>query len=252
MSWSDESLSAYLDGELPPGEMERLARDLESDAALAARLERLASANRTFLAAASGIDAVPLGGRTQALLAGESEARERKETARVITFPMRRISAFVMEHRAIAAGLICAAAVYGLGVARMTGPDVPASSGIIAANSPLHRALEGTASGERVQLAGGVEIKPQITFLTADNAYCRQYELTSAGGAVDGIACRDDEDWRLQVASFAPGRTGTGDYQTAASGRSAALEAFIDANIAGAPLNSGDERAALAKGWRRN
>jgi anti-sigma factor RsiW len=38
MSWSDESLSAFLDSELPAAEMEQLARDLETDAALAARL----------------------------------------------------------------------------------------------------------------------------------------------------------------------------------------------------------------------
>lgn len=245
MSWSDESLSAYLDGELPPKEMEQLARDLEKDEALAARLERLATANRTFLAAASGIDAVPLAVRTQALLAGE-----KKESARVVPFTVRRISTFVMEHRAIAAGLVCAAAVYGLGVATTPGPEVPASSGIIAANSPLDRALEGTASGETVQIAGGGEIRPQLTFLTADDAYCRQYALVSGAGSVEGIACRGDDGWRLQVASFAPRRTGPDDYQTAASGRSAALEAFIDANIAGLPLNAGEEGAALARGWR--
>lgn len=250
MSWSDESLSAFLDGELPAAEMERLARDLETDAALAARLERLAAANRTFLAAAAGIDAVPLPERTQALLAGEGGAGEKNQGARVIPFPGRRISAFVMEHRAIAAGLICAAAVYGVGVATVPGPDVPASSGVILASSPLHRALEGTPTGETVQIAGGVEIRPQLTFVTGDDAYCRQYALDSGAGSVAGIACRGDDGWRLQVASFAPGRAAPGDYQSASAGRSAALEAFIEANIAGSPLNASEESAVFARGWR--
>jgi hypothetical protein len=250
MSWSDESLSAFLDGELPAAEMEQLARDLEADAALAARLERLARANRTFLAAASGIDAVPLPDRTQALLASEGGAGGKKESAHVIPFPVRRISAFVMEHRAIAAGLLCAAAVYGLGVATGPGQDVPAASGIILAGSPLHRALEGTPTGETVQVAGGVEIRPQLTFITRDDAYCRQYALQSGAGAVEGIACRGDDGWRLQVASFAPGRTAPSDYQSAASGRSAALEAFIETNIAGSPLNASEESAVFARGWR--
>ena len=248
MSWSDDRLSAYLDGELPPEEMAQLARDLASDKALAARLERLAAANQIFLAAASGIDAAPLPGRTRALLAGE----EKEKSARVIAFRPRRIAAFAMEHRAIAAGLICAAAVYGLSVSTLPGQGsgIPATSGVIAANSPLHQVLEETASGATVQLAGGGAVRPQLTFLTANGAYCRQYALTSAGGDVEGIACRGEEGWRLQVASFASGRAGPDDYQAAASGRSAALEAFIDANISGAPLNVEGETALLARGWR--
>jgi hypothetical protein len=248
MSWSDDRLSAYLDGELPQEEMEQLARDMASDKTLASRLDRLAAANRAFLAAASGIDAVPLPDRTRALLAGEKE----EKGAHVIPFRPRRIAAFVMEHRAIAAALVCAAAVYGLSMSMLPGQGsgIPASSGVIAANSPLHQALEQTASGETVKLAGGLAVRPQLTFLTSDDAYCRQYALTSAGGTVEGIACRGGEGWRLQVASFAAGQAGQDDYQTAASGRSAALEAFIDANITGAPLNAEDETALLARGWR--
>jgi hypothetical protein len=246
MSWSDDRLSAYLDGELPPEEMQQLARDAATDKALAARIERLAAANRAFLAAASGIDAAPLPERTRELLAGE-----KKKGTEVIPFRPRQLAAFVMEHRAIAAGLICAAAVYGLSTSMLPpqGGGIPVSSGVIAANSPLHQVLEQTASGETVQLAGGVTIRPQLTFLTADDAWCRQYALVSGKGSVEGIACRGEEDWRLQVASFGA-RQASGDYQTAASGRSAALEAFIDANISGAPLNAEDETALLARGWR--
>lgn len=253
MSWSDDKLSAYLDGELPPEEMKQLERDAAADEALAARLERLAAANRTFVAAASDIDAIPLPERTQALIANAGKtAAGKSEDARVIPFRPRRIAAFVMEHRAIAASLVCAAAAYGLVVATLSGPGsgIPASSGVIAANSPLHRVLEQGASGATVQLAGGVSAEPQLTFLTADDTYCRQYELRTAGGAVEGIACRQKDGWRVQVASFASGGIGQGDYQTAASGRSAALEAFIESNISGAPLNASDERAVLARGWR--
>lgn len=248
MSWSDDKLSAYLDGELQPEEMERLARDIQEDKALAARLDRLASANQTFLAAASDIDAIPLPKGVTTLLADA----EKTEGARVIPYRPRRIAAFLVEHRAIAASLVCAVAAYGVGFATFAGraSEIPASSGLIASSSPLHRALEQGAGGATVRLAGGVEIKPQLTFLTADDAFCRQYELTTAGGAVEGIACREDGAWRVQVASFASGQIDKGDYRTAASGRSAALEAFIDANISGSPLDAGEERELLARGWR--
>jgi hypothetical protein len=246
MSWSDDRLSAYLDGELPPAEMEQLARDLAADNVLRARLERLTAANRAFLAAASAIDAAPMPKKAEALLAGDGKAE-----GRIIAFRPRRIAAFVMEHRAIAAGLVCAAAVYGLSVAALPGqaPDIPAS-GVIASTSPLHRALERNASGETVQLAGGIAMTPALTFLTTDDMYCRQYELASGAGTASGIACRDGRGWRVQVASFSPGSIGQGDYQTAASGRSAALEAFIDANISGQPLNADEEKAVAARGWR--
>jgi hypothetical protein len=247
MSWGDDKLSAYLDGELQPEEMEQLARDIAADAALAARLNRLAAANETFLRAASDIDVVPLPAGVTALLAGA----EKREDARVVPFRPRRIAAFLIEHRAIAASLVCAVAAYGFATLSGRAPDLPTSSGVIASGSPLHRVLEQGASGATVRLAGGVEVKPQLTFLTTDDAVCRQYALTSASGAVEGIACRQDDGWRVQVASFAAGRIADSDYQTAASGRSAALEAFIDAYISGAPLNAHQENEMLARDWRR-
>ena len=248
MSWSEDKLSAYLDGELQPEEMEQLTRDIAADTALAARLDRLAAANETFLRAASDIDAVPLPAGVTALLAGA----EKPAGARVIPFRPRRIAAFLVEHRAIAASLLCVAAAYGIGLATFgdRASEIPASNGLIASGSPLHRVLEQGASGATVRLAGGVEVKPQLTFLTTDDAFCRQYELTNTGGVVEGIACRQDDGWRVQVASFAPGQIADSDYRTAASGRSAALEAFIDANISGSPLDASQERNLLAGGWR--
>lgn len=247
MSWSDEKLSAYLDGELPHEEMEQLERDLAADSVLAGRLDRMTGANQAFLTAAADIDAAPLPARTEALLANAGKT----ESARIIPFP-RRVLAFVVEHRAVAASLVCAAAAYALGTSVMpdTASDIPASNGLIASASPLYRVLEQGASGAAVQLPGGIDAKPQLTFLTANDAVCRQYELTTPGGAVEGIACRQDEGWRVQVASFASGRIGQGDYQTASSGRSAALEAFIDANISGSPLNGAEESELMARGWR--
>lgn len=249
MSWSDDKLSAYIDGELPAAEMAALERDLASDAGLAERLQRLSSANAAFVASISAIDATPVPASTRELLSAAGE----QAGARVIAFRPRAIGAFVMQHRAIAASLVCAAIAYGA-VATAPGglqSGAPAATSVIAANTPLHRALERTPSGETVRIGGGVAVKPQLTFATADDAFCRQYQMTSGSGAMEAIACRNDEGWRVRVASFERSNPAAGDYQPAGSGRSPALEAFIDANIAGAPLAAADEAALLGREWTR-
>jgi anti-sigma factor RsiW len=48
-SWTDEQLSAFVDGELSAAETDTLARDLESDPQLAARAERLGAAHVAFI-----------------------------------------------------------------------------------------------------------------------------------------------------------------------------------------------------------
>ena len=245
-SWTDDQLSAFLDGELPASDMEALSRDLETDAALAARMERLGSANTAYLNAIGEIDGAPM-------KAGLKAAMEAPPTAKVLAFKPRSVGAFLREHRAIAASLLCAAAVWGVASTTMSpgagDPLAPGANGEILASSPLYNMLESGRTGDVVTVSAGVSATPRLTFAAADGGFCRQFDVVQDSGASAAIACRDGGGWRTQVVAYGLTRP-SGDFQTASAVRSPALEAFLDQRMAGAPMNAEEEAKLLAEKWR--
>lgn len=243
-SWTDEQISAFLDGELGEAETEKLAHEMEADEALSAHVERLRAANRVYVSAVAGIDRRPMPDAAQKILAAPPAAK-------VIRFRPRAVGAFVTEHRAIAASLLCAAAVWGVASILSPGPMLPDAGGLVVASSPLHRVLETAASSEPMQIAAGVTAIPRLTFASTDGGYCRQFAVSSSSGATSAIACREEGRWQMQVAVFGP-PIPVGDYRTASGPVAPALEAFIDGRISGSPLNAAEEARLLSQGWRRS
>lgn len=244
--WTDEQLSAFLDGELAPAEMDALALALEADDGLAARMERLGSANAAYLGAVGAIDNAPMKASLKA-------AMETPPTAKVIAFRPRSIAAFVTEHRAIAASLLCAAGVFGLMSTMNRGavdPLAPGADGQIMASSPIHRMLESGKTGEVVTISASASATPRLTFASDDGGFCRQFDLVSGESASAAIACREGDGWKTQVVAYGLPKP-SGDFQTASAGKSEALEAFLDQRMSGAPMNAEDEARLLAGGWKR-
>ena len=243
--WTDEQLAAFLDGELAPAEMDALALALEADESLAARMERLGSANTAYLGAVGAIDDKPMKASLKA-------AMETPPTAKVIAFKPRNIGTFVMEHRAIAASLLCAAGVFGLMSTMTRGagdPLAPGADGTILANSPVYRMLENGKTGEVVTISAGVSATPRLTSASDAGGFCRQFDLLKGASASAAIACRDGDGWKTQVVAYGLPKP-SGDFQTASAGKSEALEAFLDQRMTGAPMNAEEEAKLLAGGWK--
>jgi hypothetical protein len=241
--WTDEQLSAFLDGELQPNDVEALWRDIDRDEALATRVQRLRGANAAYVSSVGEIDEQPMS-------AGLKAALEKPPLAKVLPFRRRGIGAFVFEHRAIAAGLICAVAVWGMsGVTSEY--QTPDADGYILASSPLHRFLEETPSSVPVELASGVSATSRLTFATKSGGICRQYRVDSRAGRSDAVACRKDDRWRLELAVFGMPGSNANEYQTAAGSSARLLDSFIDDAITGAPLDAAGERQMISSGWTR-
>lgn len=245
--WTDEQLSAFLDGELSPADTDALARDIEADPQLAARAERLGAANTAFIASAAQIDTVPV---TAALKA----AMETPPTAKVLALRRRSVRAFLVEHRAIAASLLCAVAVGGVASTMApqpaSDPFAPGPGGVILASAPLYQVLETGRTGEANPLSDGVTATPQLTFASANGQFCRQVNVVTGDQSSAAIACREDAGWRTQVIAFGLPKSSP-DYQTASANRSPALEAFLDARMSGAPMNADEEDKLLKSGWAK-
>lgn len=245
-AWTDEQLSAFLDGELAPAETDALAHDLKANPELAARTERLSAANAAFVTSAERIDEVPVSATLKA-------AMETPSAARVIQFHPRSVRSLLVEHRAVAASLLCVAAVWGL-MSTMTAsapsdPLAPGPDGVIVASSPLYRVLETGRTGDAVAVSTDATATPRLTFTSADGGFCRQFDVVKGEKASAAIACREDDGWHTQVVAYGLTRT-SGDFQTASAARSPALEAFLDQRMSGAPMNAEEEAKLLGDRWR--
>jgi hypothetical protein len=243
-NWTDEQLSAFLDGELPAADMDMLSRDIERDSQLAARMERLGAANTAYVDAVGQIDHTRMGAATKTAI-------ETPPAARVIAFRPRGLAAFLVEHRAIAASLLCAAAVWSVMSTASTGspsnPFAPGPDGVIMANSPLHQLLESASTGQASTIDGATAA-PRLTFAADDGSFCRQFDVVTDDGASAAIACREESGWRTHVVAYGLSRP-TGEFQTASAARSPALESFLDAHASGAPMNAEEEARLLQSGW---
>lgn len=245
-NWTDEQLSAFLDGELSAQDTDALSQEIERDARLAARMEGIGSANTAYVDAVGQIDRVPIS-------AGLKTAIETPPAAKVIAFRPRSLTAFVAEHRAVAASLLCAAAVWGVMSATSNGsqsdPFAPGPDGVVMANSPLHQLLETAPTGQ-ASTVGSATAAPRLTFAADDGSYCRQFDVVTDEGVSAAIACREDTGWRTQLVAYGLLRP-TGDFQTASAARSPILETFLDTRMPGSPMNSEEEGRLLRSGWGR-
>jgi hypothetical protein len=245
----DELLSALLDGAISPEDAARLEQRIQREPALRARLDVLERANTAVRDAYAGVVDEPL---PQQLLELVEE-----HTAPDNVVPLTARASFTRrlwtEPTALAAGIALMIGV-ALGIVLSPGRQAPdaiglaAEGGAVAPGSALFEVLERVPGAESRELAAGVVATPVVTFRTAEGNYCREVDVTSAGGAAQMLACRRDGAWRLAHTSYAVSATVDGVFRPA-SGPSPAIDAAIDELIDGAPLDAAAEREILESGW---
>ncbi|MEL7720532.1 hypothetical protein AAG598_10850 [Citromicrobium bathyomarinum] len=89
-----------------------------------------------------------------------------------------------------------------------------------------------------------VETRVLLSFRGEEGRYCRAF----SGSAGSGIACRDDEGWKLEAVGNDSEGAST-DYRMAGAGDSEIL-ALAQEMAAGPALDAEGEKAARAQGWR--
>jgi hypothetical protein len=250
--FTDEELMAYADGELAEDRAAALDLALAVDDALA---ERLGLFTDTRMIAADALrpllDApVPahLVQRVRDLAAAEAARAlpddDQVQNNNVVAFPTPSRTRSVWQ-MPIAASIVFAIGV-GAGL-MLRNSGAPATGLEIAAvtDPAITGALATLASGESLPLADGGRIGAIATFRAEDDALCREFEFDRGNGtAFVSIACHDGQDWQIRLAIAAAVADETG-YAPASSIE--ALDAYLSATNAGAPLPPADEAASLAK-----
>lgn len=105
----------------------------------------------------------------------------------------------------------------------------------------LVQALDKQLAAEK---AGDEPARILLSFRNGGGEYCRAF----VGGPESGIACRDEDGWRLAVLGDGGTRAG-GEYRQAATGLAAIMEQAQEM-AEGPALDAQQEMAARAAGWR--
>ncbi len=236
MSFTDEQLMAYADGELDEGARAEIAAALARDPALAARVQEHRAAREQLQAAFAPVLDEPIPDRLTAAIDAPArtrvvdlrDAREGKTRGRARwSWP---------EWAAIAASLLLGVLI-GLTALESRLTFVERDGSLIAAG-PLERALKEQLSD------GEGEHRVALSFRSRNGAFCRAF---ISRDDLSGLACRGADGWNIHALAEAPARSAQ--YERASSALPAGVLAAIDQWIEGEPLTLEEEASAREKGW---
>jgi len=233
VSYDDETLMAYVDGELDAKLRAEIAAAVEKEPALARRVEE----HRAVRARVTGAFAKVLNQPLPERLIRAAQA----DRGNVLQFPARTARApaapwRAREWAAMAASLVLGA-VISWRLLATGGAPIVAVEGALVARAELAHALDRQLASEQ---RGGEPVLIGLTFKSRDGNYCRSFVLRSA--KTTGLACRVGSDWQVPVTdtSLIP----AGEMQQASSVVAPALLRAIEVRWDGAVLDAEAERRA--------
>lgn len=230
MAVDDETLMAWLDGELDEIARRRVEAALAEDPALAERMEAQRRLRDRLAAHYGPVAEEEVPERFRDLL--ESNVIDMAQVRPVRARPLWQ------SLTAIAATLILGIFV---GRALPESANVASRDGVLVARGALAEALDTQlASAQPADAATRIG----VTFARADGSPCRTFD----GAALSGIACRGGGDWRLVMTAAGSEAQGT-EFRQAGASSPLVLEA-AQAMMAGEPFDAEAERQARDSGWR--
>ena len=242
MEYNDETLSAWIDGELDEPQATAIATEARNDRTLAERIEAMRAADRALHDALDGA----LGIVPTALTA---QLQHTAATTNVIGFKPRRAAPTHREWTRIAAAGAIAFAIGGVVMNKVAGGQPPsivaAADGGLQAGPALAVTLARAHSGERAT-ADRSHVTILASFQAAESRYCREFHLDFGRSGADAVACHDASGWHIEGWSAAP-RSGGG-YQTAEG--PSAMTATIERLGTRAMLDRRGEDKAIVAGWK--
>jgi len=242
----DEALSAFLDGELPPDRRAQVARALAASPALVERLAALAELHEGLRRLFDPVLAEPVPERLRALVEPEVA------TPGPVVVPFHRRAVAAWRPAALAASL---ALLIGLGAGwglRAPPPLQQVTSLTPGAPPSLQAVLDSAPSGETRALGPDAEVTPVASLAAAGGGWCRLFRLTGGSGPADGIACRENDGWRvLAYVALAESAAAPDDgYAPASAGSRSPLRGLVPELGLGDPVDPATEERLIRDSWR--
>ena len=230
MTVTPEELAAFADGELAEPRRAQVAAEVAQDEALATQVERHRALKAQLATHFAPILDQPVPDRL-ASIHGEGETNVADLTAA----RQRREAGFRIPRWGWIAGPALAAS-FALAVIL---PGGGASEGY--AGTELAAMLDERLVAEQ---GPGEDLRVLLSFRNEAGAYCRAF----SGAEQSGIACRDEQGWRLRFEGAGSAAQGS-DYRMAGAGDTEVLERAQDM-ASGPALDPAAEARARASGWR--
>ncbi len=243
MSFSEETVMAYADGELDEATRAAVEAAMRSDPRLAERIARHRALRARLHAALDPVLDEPLPERLLASARGEAA---RGAADNVVPLPRREAPRRSFRHWGAMAASLIVGVLLGALLMRSPQPAYLVRDGELLASGTLERALSEQLAADQPSTA---PVQIGVSFRAHSGAYCRTFVLRERS-SLAGIACREPRAWRLEVLAQNPAPlSSAAGYRPAASALAPAVAHALDALIAGEPLDAGGEAAARAAGW---
>jgi hypothetical protein len=227
-----ETLNAFVDGELPPKEMERIAALLATRPDLDAWVRRQEALRAGMKNAFSDLAASPLPERLVRIA----------ETAPISwRWRLRQAWQGTTLRTWIPAGATLALGLL-IGIGLAPPGDLASQDGQLVARGALALALNSKLASE----AGGSGPQIGITFRDRDGRYCRTFDTDGESG----FACHGSKGWAIAMLAARPNEEAPGPYRMAGSEMPDVIRAAIAARIQGEPFDMKAEKAARDRDWQ--
>jgi hypothetical protein len=228
----DEVLSAFLDGELPPKEMERVATLLAERPDLNAKVLHHEKLRSNLRQAFAEIVSASVPDRLRQA-AQSAPISWRWRLKRFLAFPS--IKFLVPAGATLAAGLV-------IGFLLQPTNDLTFNNGALMASGTLATALDDKLASSGYD---GTGPRIGISFRNRDGRDCR----TFTNGNLAGLACHQQNGWTIGTLVHQPSEQ-SGTYRMAGSEMPDAIRQAVTASIAGEPFDAAAEKAAREIGWK--
>ncbi|MBA5688291.1 anti-sigma factor family protein [Rugamonas apoptosis] len=256
MSFSDETLIAYADGELDETTRRAVEEAMRLDDGVARRVahyralrdgQYAAQAPREGARARRGANVVQLDAVRASRAANHSAARRgRRRPWGWLEWSMLALM--------LLSGMVVGRFVLVRWQPSWFGPPAPVT--VVAHHDGVLAAQGALASSLSLQMGGAAtassEVRIGLSFLSREGGYCRTFTLAGTGQELAGLACRASEEWRIPVlVQVGKPMPQMGAYKRAGVDLPTALLEAIDQRIVGEMLEPRAELEALRRGWQR-
>ena len=245
MSFDDEAVMAYVDGELDASARAAFEQALEIDGELAARVAGQQRLRGLLREAYDDVLDEPVPARIKQALAGAPTAPRSAPTPSL----RERLQQWLRVLAAPQALAMAACVMFGVAIGvsvRAPGGAFDTVDGRLVARGALAQALNERLSGEAA--ADGVRIG--LSFVAQQGNYCRSFMLQSPSASA-GLACRADGGWQLELVTTPAAGNAAPTYRQAGSEMPPEVLRAVDERIFGNALDAAAERSARERGWKR-
>ncbi|WUR14471.1 hypothetical protein E7V67_005030 [[Empedobacter] haloabium] len=267
MTFSDETLMAYADGELDAATRHAVEAACARDAALARRVEhyKIRRAN-VFAGFAPGDDGAgrmrPARPERTATVVSLDAVRARREASQQAARKANRERGWSWKEWSALAAVLALGIVAGkFGLTYLQEDDIRADlvashDGMLVAQGRLATALEQQSSGQAALAAAGTPasvaapVRIGMSFVSTEGSYCRSFASSSGGQQIDGLACKAGQEWRIPVLVQNPRPAGS-ERAARPDAMPSQVELSIEQRMSGEALDAKAEQAAMQKNWQR-